>query len=54
MRDMVLGGADTVSSGLEHALLFMTLNPEVQARVQAEIDSVVGQNRDPVYEDKER
>jgi cytochrome P450 len=32
--------------------LMMTLHPDVQAKVQAEMDSVVGRNRLPNFEDQ--
>ena len=35
-------------------LLAMTIYPEVQKRAQAEIDLVVGRERLPTFEDKER
>ena len=52
MRDMIFAGADTTNSVMEHGILHVSLRPEVQRRVQAEIDEVVGHNRPPTYEDK--
>lgn len=54
MRDLVFAGADTVNSSLEHAILLLAVNPHVQARVQAEIDRIIGHDRAPVYADKAR
>ena len=54
MRDMVFAGSDTTNSALEYGLLYVSLNPDVQRKVQEEIDRVVGTNRAPVYADKLR
>jgi hypothetical protein len=32
----------------------MILNPNIQARAQAEIDAVVGQNRAPEFNDRDK
>ena len=63
------GGADTVSSNpifnvktnipqtvssLQTFILAMLLFPEVQQRAQEEIDRVVGADRLPEYEDRDR
>lgn len=40
------------SSTLLIFILAMLLNPDVQARAQAEIDSVIGTVRFPVFEDR--
>ena len=45
-------GAETTSSSLSWAFLFLLHHPEVQTRVQAEIDSVVGEGRNVSLEDK--
>src|ERR1700753_1266652 len=46
-------GVDTTSSTLQSMVLAMVLHPEVQAKAQAEIDSVVGFERSPTWEDEE-
>ena len=52
MRDMVFGGADTTNSAMEHAILHMALNPDIQKKVQLEIDHVIGQTRSPSFQDQ--
>ncbi|XP_050162526.1 cytochrome P450 2J2-like [Myiozetetes cayanensis] len=52
LLDLMFAGTETTSSTLRWALLFMALHPEIQARVQAEIDAVIGQARQPVLEDR--
>jgi len=47
-----VAGAETTSNTLEFAMLYMILNPDVQTKVQAEIDEVVGQSRLPSLLDK--
>ncbi|KAJ7137669.1 cytochrome P450 [Mycena epipterygia] len=47
------GGADTTVSVLSTFFLKMALNPEVQAKAQAELDAVVGLHRLPTINDRE-
>ncbi|KAG6879999.1 hypothetical protein C0992_008206 [Termitomyces sp. T32_za158] len=47
------GGADTTVSSIYSFFLAMTLNPEVMKKAQAEIDSVVGNDRLPTLEDRQ-
>ncbi|KAL0335527.1 UNVERIFIED_CONTAM: cytochrome [Sesamum radiatum] len=46
--EMIFRGTDTVAILLEWILARMILHPEIQAKAQAEIDSVIGTNNRPV------
>ena len=46
------GGFGTTAGTLKYAILIMALYPEVQTRVQEEIDREVGTDRYPVFEDE--
>nr|XP_009686785.1 PREDICTED: cytochrome P450 2J2 [Struthio camelus australis] len=50
--ELFLAGTETTSTTMRWALLYMAMYPEIQARVQAEIDAVVGQARQPALEDR--
>ncbi|KAI0730576.1 cytochrome P450 [Earliella scabrosa] len=45
------GGSDTMFSSLQTTFLAMSLNPEILRKAQAQLDSVVGPNRLPDWED---
>ncbi|XP_051718048.1 cytochrome P450 2M1-like [Ctenopharyngodon idella] len=47
-------GTETTSSTIRHALLLMMKHPDVQERVQREIDEVVGKDRWPSSEDRQK
>ncbi|KAI0260509.1 cytochrome P450 [Gloeopeniophorella convolvens] len=49
-----MGGTDTTISTLYTFFLAMTLYPDVQKKAQAELDSVVGSERLPTFEDREQ
>ncbi|CAH1264340.1 CYP2U1 [Branchiostoma lanceolatum] len=44
---LFLAGTDTTSTTLRWALLYMILHPDIQGKVQQEIDSVMGPNQEP-------
>ncbi|XP_019329688.1 PREDICTED: cytochrome P450 2J6 isoform X2 [Aptenodytes forsteri] len=50
--DLLFAGTETTSTTIRWALLYMAVYPEIQARVQAEIDAVIGQARQPALEDR--
>ncbi|KFQ78299.1 Cytochrome P450 2J2 [Phaethon lepturus] len=50
--DLLLAGTETTSTTIRWALLYMAIYPEIQAHVQAEIDAVIGQARQPALEDR--
>uniref|UniRef100_A0A6G1R778 Cytochrome P450, family 2, subfamily J, polypeptide 22 n=1 Tax=Hypotaenidia okinawae TaxID=2861861 RepID=A0A6G1R778_9GRUI len=50
--DLLFAGTETTSTTIRWALLYMAIHPEIQARVQAEIDAVIGQARQPALEDR--
>ncbi|GAB6030768.1 hypothetical protein CHUAL_007617 [Chamberlinius hualienensis] len=52
VRDLLVAGTETTATSLHWGLFYMTLNPEVQRKVQDEIDRVIGQERDPSYNDR--
>uniref|UniRef100_G3UBC9 Cytochrome P450 n=1 Tax=Loxodonta africana TaxID=9785 RepID=G3UBC9_LOXAF len=54
VADLFNAGMVTTSTTLDWALLLMLLHPDVQRRVQQEIDEVIGQVRQPQMEDQAR
>nr|AGN04277.1 cytochrome P450 [Oryzias melastigma] len=51
--DLFGAGSETTTTTLYWGLLFMIHNPEIQEKVQAEIDAVIGSSRQPSMADKE-
>uniref|UniRef100_A0A665TRI5 Cytochrome P450 2J2-like n=1 Tax=Echeneis naucrates TaxID=173247 RepID=A0A665TRI5_ECHNA len=50
--DLIEAGTETAATTLRWGLLFMMHYPEIQKRVQTEIDRVVGQSRQPTIADR--
>ncbi|XP_026101272.1 cytochrome P450 2M1 [Carassius auratus] len=51
--NMFSAGTETTSSTLRHALLLMMKHPDIQERVQKEIDEIVGQDHWPSIENRQ-
>ncbi|NWU69213.1 CP2J6 protein, partial [Pterocles burchelli] len=52
--DLFLAGTETTATTLRWALLYMVVYPDVQERVQKELDAVLGGSRVICYEDRKR
>ncbi|DAA14859.1 cytochrome P450 2C31 [Bos taurus] len=52
--DVLTAGIETTSLTLRYGLLLLLKHPEVTAKVQEEINHVVGRNRSPCMEDRSR
>ena len=50
--DVFLAGSETTSTTLTWAVLYMARYPEVQSKVQEELDKVVGCGRQPSLQDR--
>ncbi|KAG7153756.1 Cytochrome P450 2L1-like 3 [Homarus americanus] len=53
LSDLFVAGSETTSSTLRWACLYLALHPEVQTKIQKEIDSVVPRDTLPSLEHKE-
>ncbi|XP_035996627.1 cytochrome P450 2J6-like isoform X2 [Fundulus heteroclitus] len=51
--DLFVAGTETTTTTLHWGLLYMICNPQIQERVQAEIDAVIGPSRPPSVVDRE-
>ncbi|XP_078593032.1 cytochrome P450 2U1-like [Branchiostoma floridae x Branchiostoma japonicum] len=50
--DLLGAGTDTAGNTLRWGLLYLVTHPDVQTKVQAELDEVVGRDRPPAVSDK--
>ncbi|KAM9305176.1 cytochrome P450 2W1-like [Gastrophryne carolinensis] len=50
--DLMLGGTETTSTTLQWAILLMIKYPEIQKKVQDEIENVIGLERPPRWDDQ--
>ncbi|XP_078496980.1 cytochrome P450 2D6-like [Lissotriton helveticus] len=52
VSDLFSAGTETTSTTLRFGLLYMILYPDIQSRVQEEIDRVIGRERQPTMDDR--
>ncbi|XP_072039796.1 cytochrome P450 2U1-like [Amphiura filiformis] len=52
--DLYAAGTETSSTALKWGLLYMVLQPDIQEKIHAELDSEVGRNRMPTLKDRPR
>uniref|UniRef100_A0A3B4WYR2 Cytochrome P450, family 2, subfamily N, polypeptide 13 n=1 Tax=Seriola lalandi dorsalis TaxID=1841481 RepID=A0A3B4WYR2_SERLL len=50
--DLFLAGSETTSKTLQWGLIYLITNPHIQDKVQAEVDRVIGQTRQPTMADR--
>jgi len=52
LRTLFNAGTETTSTTILWAILFLMVHPDVQRKVQQELDDVIGQDRAPAYDDR--
>ncbi len=53
ITEFFIAGVDTTATTLAWAMLYMILNPDIQKKVQEELDTVTGGNRLPTMDDRQ-
>lgn len=48
---VLLEGSDTCSAALQNIIYALTIYPDVQSRIQGELDDIIGKNRAPTFND---
>lgn len=54
MVDLFVAGGETTATTLRWGVLLLSYYPEVQRKLQEEIDTVIGKDRRATMEDRER
>lgn len=54
VTDIILGGIETITNTVSYGLLALMKHPEILAKVQEEIDNVIGENHTPTFKDRAR
>ncbi|XP_066268630.1 cytochrome P450 2U1-like [Branchiostoma lanceolatum] len=54
IRDMFVAGIENIATALRWSLLYSVLYPDIQGRVQEEIDHVLGRNGTPTMADRKK
>ncbi len=54
MLDLFVAGGETTATTLRWGVLLLASYPEIQQKLQNEIDAVVGKERRPTMDDREQ
>ncbi|CAG0893259.1 unnamed protein product [Darwinula stevensoni] len=54
ISDLFIAGSETTTNTIRWCVLFLLCHPEIQEKLQAEVDSVVGPDRLPSLDDRDR